>query len=441
MLSALIHPNKEEAMIPENIELLQQLMNNMTDNIFFKNLDSKFILMNETCARWNGFRNPQEAIGKCDSDLFTKAFAEAALTDEQHIYQTGKPILCKEEHAEWADGQEKWVSTTKIPLRDKDGRIAGCIGIGRDITELKQKEAELEKTSEQLRETNHQLTQAHEQIAEDLRMAARLQNTFLPQSYPSFISNDGKPCLDFHYYYEPDSEIGGDYCSVHQVDPTKAGLLICDAMGHGVRAALITGIIRTVAEELASKAVSAGEFLTAMNRQLYPLLQTGDAFLFATTCYVILDTKTGLLTGAIAGHPAPFLIQPEAEKTSLLQIEENDCGPALAILPEYEYATFTTQLQPGDEILLYTDGICEATNESDEEFGTFQLQETLEKNARLSLKSLFPLLIATAREHTHTQKLGDDICLLGVTLNTLQGSPLSHRPSAYPFSNTHQTNT
>ncbi|MDF7801103.1 SpoIIE family protein phosphatase [Pontiellaceae bacterium B1224] len=406
-------------MIPENVELLQQLMNNMTDNIFFKNLDSKFILMNESCAQWNGFKNPQEAIGKCDADLFTEDFAKAARADEQHIYRTGEPILCKEEQASWENGQTKWVSTTKIPLRDNTGQIAGCIGIGRDITELKQKEAELEKTSEQLRETNTQLTQAHEQIAEDLRMAARLQNTFLPQSYPSFVSNDGKPCLDFHYYYEPDSEIGGDYCSVHQVDETKAGLLICDAMGHGVRAALITGIIRAVSEELAHQVVSAGAFLSAMNRQLYPLLQSGDAFLFTTACYVIIDTETGLLSGAIAGHPAPFLIQPEAGKTLLLNIDEQDCGPALAIVPEHDYATFELQLQPGDEILMYTDGICEATDETGEEFGSTHLQETLENNSRLPLKKLFPLLIEAARAHTHTHKLGDDICLLGFSLNAL----------------------
>ncbi|MDF7808648.1 SpoIIE family protein phosphatase [Pontiellaceae bacterium B12219] len=407
-------------MIPNNSELLQQLMDNMTDKIFFKDLNSRFILVNKACAEWNGFRNPQEAVGKCDFDMFTEEFATMATQDEKRIHETGEPMRCKEEKAEWNDGLIKWVSTTKIPLRDKEGHIVGCIGIGHDITELKTKEAELEETSERLRKVNEQLTQTQEQIAEDLRMAARLQNTFLPQSYPSFISNTGKACLDFHYHYEPDSEIGGDYCSVQQVDETKAGLLICDAMGHGVRAALITGIIRAVSEKLTHQAATAGEFLTAMNQQLYPLLQTGDAFLFTTACYVIIDTQTGMLSGAIAGHPAPFLIQPGQGRASLLKIEEPDAGPALAIVPEYEYATFETQLHPGDEILLYTDGISEAENEAGEEFGTFRLQETLEKNTRLSLQDLLPLLIATAREHTCTTRLGDDICLLGFTLHALR---------------------
>jgi sigma-B regulation protein RsbU (phosphoserine phosphatase) len=399
-------------MIPGHSELLRQLMDNMTDNIFFKDTDSRFIMVNKACALWNGFANPHAAVGKSDEDLFTEEFAHAARNDELRIFETGVALKCKEEHAEWEDGHMKWVSTTKIPLRGTDGEVVGCIGIGRDITELKQKEEELETANEQLR-------QANAQIAQDLQMAARLQQTFLPQNYPAFVPPGNKPLIDFHYFYEADSEIGGDYCSVHKLDDHRAGLLICDAMGHGVRAALVTGIIRALADNLAHEPRSAGDFLTALNQQLHPMLQSKDAFLFATACCLVIDLRTGELTGALAGHPPPYLIQPRQHQIALLPVEEGTAGPALAITDDFQYETFSLQLNPGDEILMYTDGICEAADESGEEFGSVQLGETLLKNCNLPLKELFPRLIETAREYTHRNKLGDDICLLGFTLNGL----------------------
>jgi PAS domain S-box-containing protein len=176
--------------VPDNSDLLRQLMDNMTDNIFFKDRDHKFIMVNKANATWFGFEEPQEAIGMDDFDLFDAEFAQSALEDEKRVMETGEPMLGDEEQTV-RDGMVVWGSVTKIPLRDKDGNIIGCIGIGRDITDLKRKEFELE-------DANNKLNQASEQIAEDLCMAAKLQKTFLPQTYPSFTSNDGKELLDFH---------------------------------------------------------------------------------------------------------------------------------------------------------------------------------------------------------------------------------------------------
>lgn len=413
------HNDKDGIVKPktDNAELLRQLMDNMTDNIFFKDLDSRFIMMNKSCAQWDGFDSPMDAVGKCDFDLFTEEFARAARNDEIHIFETGEPLECKEEHAEWEDGHMKWVSTTKIPMRDSEGNVVGCIGIGRDITELKHKEAELEEASEQLRKSNEQLRLANEQNAEDLRMAARLQQTFLPHNYPAFHSRDGKQLLDFQYYYEAESEIGGDYCTVHKLDDHRAGLLICDAMGHGVRAALITGIIRALADNLARNTGAAGEFLTALNRQLYPMLQSEDVFIFATACCLFIDTRTGKLTGALAGHSAPYLISSRQGEASLLPISESTSGPALAIVDDHKYDTFSIQMNPGDKILMYTDGISEASDDFGEEFGDRLLQKVLHENSHLPLNKLLPKVIETARKHTGCDKLGDDTCLLGFTLN------------------------
>ena len=402
---------------PSNIELLQQLMDNMTDNIFFKDLESRFILINKSCARWNGFKTPEDAIGKSDFDLFTKEFAEAARNDELLIHTSDKPMVSKEEFAEFEDGHTQWVSTTKIPLHDKDNNVIGCIGIGRDITDIKRKEEELTELSARLSETNEQLRLAYEQIADDLRLAANLQHTFLPQRYPRFTSPSGDALVDFHYFYEADLQIGGDYCAIYKIDQDRAALLICDVMGHGIRAALITGIIRALTDNIAHHAPSPSAFLTELNRSLHPLLQCEGMLIFATACCLYLDTRTGELTGAIAGHPVPYLIQTGKNKVVPLPVQESLLGPALAVDQNHDYPDFSIQLEPGDKVVMYTDGICEAMDDSGEEFGTSMFQEILLKNVDEPLQRLFPTLVDAARKHAHSEKLGDDTCLLGFVLN------------------------
>jgi sigma-B regulation protein RsbU (phosphoserine phosphatase) len=250
-------------------------------------------------------------------------------------------------------------------------------------------------------------------------MAAKLQQAFLPHGYPSFNAADGRPLIKFFHLYEADTELGGDFCSVYRLSDTKAGLLICDVMGHGVRAALITAIIHATAEELVRKAISPGDFLTAMNQRLLPVLQTEDEYLFATAAYFTIDVVSGELMGAIAGHPLPFLIQPQQGKVSQLTVAEELLGPALAIVADYVYESICVQLHPGDEMLLYTDGICEAMNISQDEFGEEHLQETILEYNKLPLKGLIPRIVEVVQEYTDSKKLGDDICLLGFSLNAL----------------------
>ena len=388
---------------PGNADLLQQLMDNIGDNIFFKDLDSKFIMINKANARFFGLKDPQEAVGKDDFDFFDEEHARKQIEEEQWIMQTGKSVLGEEQTS---PGHAGWGSVTKVPLRNKDGGIIGTMGIGRDISELKSKELELKK--------------ANDKIAEDLRVAAQMQQAFLPQDYPSFTDAAGRSLIQFHHFYESDVELGGDFCSVYRLSDTKAGLLICDVMGHGVRAALVTAIIHAIAEELVRKAESPGDFLTALNHQLFPLLQTEEHYLFATATYLTIDVESGELAGALAGHTLPFLIQPHLGKVSQLTTTEKALGPALAIVEGYSYETFCMPLHPGDEVLMYTDGICEAMNTSRDEFGVEHLQKTILDHNKLPLEELVPRIIEVVQDFAGSKKLGDDICLLGFRLNALR---------------------
>jgi PAS domain S-box-containing protein len=132
----------EEALIEER-NLVRTLMDNLPDHIYFKDLHSRFIRLNQATTKWIGLSGPAQAFGKTDFDIFSNEHARKAYADEQEVIRTGRPLLASEEKETWPDGRETWVSTTKMPLRDAQGRIIGTFGISRDITERKRAEEAL----------------------------------------------------------------------------------------------------------------------------------------------------------------------------------------------------------------------------------------------------------------------------------------------------------
>jgi PAS domain S-box-containing protein len=117
--------------------LLTTLMDKLPYRFYFKDLDSRFIAVSRALAEDHGRKDPAEMVGLTDHDLFSSEHAEAALADEREIIRTGKPMIDYEEKETWRDREDTWVSTTKMPLRDAQGKIIGTFGITRDITEKK----------------------------------------------------------------------------------------------------------------------------------------------------------------------------------------------------------------------------------------------------------------------------------------------------------------
>ena len=116
-------------------DLLHTLMENTPDHIYFKDTESRFIRINRSLADQFGLDNPIDAVHKTDFDFFTREHAQQAYRDEQNVIESGKPIEGKQEKETWPDEQDTWVSTTKVPIRDREGRIIGTCGISRDITQ------------------------------------------------------------------------------------------------------------------------------------------------------------------------------------------------------------------------------------------------------------------------------------------------------------------
>ncbi|HEV8541445.1 MAG TPA: PAS domain-containing protein [Verrucomicrobiae bacterium] len=132
----------EEALAYER-DLLRAMLDNIPDSIYFKDRQSRFLAVSRSLAARLGLQRPEEAIGKTDREFFGPAHAEQALRDEQNILRTGEPLIAKTEQEVWRDGRERWVLTTKVPLRNAQLEIIGTFGISKDITELKQAETEL----------------------------------------------------------------------------------------------------------------------------------------------------------------------------------------------------------------------------------------------------------------------------------------------------------
>jgi len=145
--------NNEKTYITEE-EMINALMDHITDSIYFKDLKSRFIRINKACAEKFKMKSPEEAVGKTDFDIFTEEHASKAFKDEQNIIKTGQPIINIEEKETWEE-EIRWVSSTKMPLYNNDGKIIGTFGITRDITYKKKAEEEIKESRSKIEAVLH----------------------------------------------------------------------------------------------------------------------------------------------------------------------------------------------------------------------------------------------------------------------------------------------
>ncbi len=136
----------DEALVHER-NLLYALMDNLPDCIYFKDTRSRFIKISKAQAVSLGLADPADAIGKSDTDFQPGEIAEHALATERQIIETGQPLLAQVEQTQTADGKVKWVSASKAPIRDQDGRVIGLVGISRDITQEIELQLQLQQAS------------------------------------------------------------------------------------------------------------------------------------------------------------------------------------------------------------------------------------------------------------------------------------------------------
>jgi len=405
-----------ERKLAEERNLLRSVINNLLDSIYVKDVRGVYRLDNLAHMRTIGANRVEEVVGKTVFDFFPYDAAVRFQADDQSVIRTGKAIVNRREAFSQPDGGKKWLSTTKVPLRNSEGEIIGIVGIGRDITERKRAEEQLALYNEELREKNMQLE-------DDLDMASEVQQAFLPQQFPSFPkeASPADSAIGFCTRYLPTGAVGGDFFHVLPLSGTEAGVFICDVMGHGVRAALVTAIQRALVEELAGLGRQPGEFLTHINEALLSILRRIRTPMFASAFYLYLNAETGEVRYANAGHPKPLHLRRSENRVEVLASHGARPGSALGVFEHAVYNTFEGKAKPGDLLLMFTDGIFEVEGPNGDYFDQQRLIAAVERRLQAPSEELIEALLTETRDYSVKHQFGDDVCLVGVELRRLLG--------------------
>ena len=273
------------------------------------------------------------------------------------------------------------------------------------------------RLEEKLAQSTEELRRKNLEMDADLALARGVQQALLPQSYPVFPAGVAldRSTLQFCHRWIPSEKVAGDLFDVFPAGENAAGIFLFDVMGHGVRAALVTALLRGLVHEQMHLADRPGMFLEQINRSLLTLLgQTGD-LVFVTAIYVVVDATSGKVKMASAGHPAPLHLRRRAGVVVPL-LQPEGPGPALGLLPDTVYDGVETLLDPGDAILLFTDGLFEAANASGEEFSRGRLRAAVETRLALPTPLLIDVVLTDIRnfQATGTKGFEDDVCLVAV---------------------------
>ncbi|MCF7853350.1 MAG: PAS domain-containing protein [Candidatus Pacebacteria bacterium] len=382
----------EETLQQERYQL-HALMDNIPDNIYFKDRQGRFTRINNALARWFGLDDPSQALGKTDFDFFTEEHAREAYEDEQRIMATGKPIVAKEEKETWPDGHVTWVSTTKEPLRDREGNVIGSFGISRDITQLKEATLELAERDELNRE--------------EMSLARTIHRALMPVETPKV------PGLEFGLLFVPSGDIGGDFIDFIRLPyPNRIGVTFADITGHGVGAALLSSMLKVLVDEVTHSGLSQSGCFKVLNRRLNKEYPPGS---FASSFYAIFDTAGHTMTYVKASQEPVILLRP-GEETQILRAG----GPPLGLLgpdvfDEAEYEQHTVPLKPGDTVFFFTDGLVEHANGG----GTKSVaQETLiawlEEEVHRPPQELVDTIYERALAYVERPRPTDDVAALAV---------------------------
>jgi sigma-B regulation protein RsbU (phosphoserine phosphatase) len=434
------HKLAEDKLAAEK-DLFQTLLDNLPDSIYFKDRESRFVRVNQAKVERtlktaqhryhaaNPSAGPEELPphlanadsfadymkGKTDFDFYAEERARLVYEDEQDIIRTGQPSIGKVERGTQPDGSPIWIMTTKMPWRDKDGQIIGTFGVSRDITPLKQAE-------EQLAAHTKQLEQKNKQNVEELKMARELQLAMLPHEFPCVPRHKPREesHLEFFSFFSPMGSVSGDFFAILPLSDTTVGLFVCDVMGHDVRAALVTAMMRALVSDLSTTTSDPGVLLAQINHEVSGVFMQTGSTMYATAFYLIADLARGEFRYANAAHPEPILVRRSLGTAELLGVESKQKkGPALGLFPNGKFPTHKRPMEVGDLIALFTDGLIETEGQNNEAFSSEQLLAMVRKHTQLPANQLVAAVIEDVKQFSANAEFEDDVCIAGVEVKQL----------------------
>lgn len=263
----------------------------------------------------------------------------------------------------------------------------------------------IEKAIEQIKFV-HESQKAHtqlESLKKDLTTARDIQQYILPQVFPPFPEESDK--MDVYASMEAAKDIGGDFYDFFRIDDDRIALVIADVCGKGIPAALFMAVSRTMIRSKGSQCDNAGECLTDSNKLL---ASYSVDCMFLTVFYAIYNTKTGFITYCNAGHNPPHLLRANGTIEELPIADNMIVGAFDGI----DYKEDTLQLEHGDTLVMFTDGVTEAMNGAEQEFGAERLDNILSGLASNSSQQIVEAVKAGVRDFVDGAEQSDDITML-----------------------------
>ena len=255
-------------------------------------------------------------------------------------------------------------------------------------------------------------------------MARELQSALLPQRFPNFPhdASEQDSAVRFYPFFRPSMIVSGDFFDVPDIADDKAGLFICDVMGHGVRAALVAAIVRSVVSELRPLWTRPGDLLFAINRALVGAFKNTDITLFASAFYVVADLSKGQSRYAGAGHPSPlhFACAANGSAATASPLTGARPGPALGLFPGANYETSRRRLSPRDVVLLFTDGLFEVDGSGGQLYDYEKLLKAVGDRTVLPVAELCRSLVDEVQQFSATQSFDGEVCLVAMDIDRLK---------------------
>ena len=245
--------------------------------------------------------------------------------------------------------------------------------------------------------------QAERRMKEELKLAATIQDAALPKNFDLPTDN-----VELYALMTPAKQVGGDFYDFFYCDRDKLCLVIADVSGKGVPAALFMMRAKTAIKNFARSGHSPAKVLEKVNNSL---CEGNDAEMFVTVWLGILDLKTGKMTCANAGHEYPVLMRAGGD----YELLKDKHGLVLAAMEGAPLKEYEIDLDAGDRLFVYTDGVPEAINEKNEAYGTDRLTMKLNQVKNVPQEQALESVLRDIRNFAGAAEQFDDITMLGIT--------------------------
>lgn len=265
----------------------------------------------------------------------------------------------------------------------------------------------------------HYIDEAAARFDKDLEIAKKIQNSALPSVFPPYPNR--KDFSIFASMYAA-KEVGGDFYDFYMLDENHIAFVIADVSGKGIPGAMFMMTSKTLIKGHAESGLPINEVFNQVNKQL---CENNEAEMFVTAWLGVLNLKTGLIKYVNAGHNPPLI----RHKNGTYEYLRGKANFVLAGMEGIKYREQEIQLQPGDEIYLYTDGITEAHNENNQLFGEKRLLDSLNSTQNMTVDEICQKVKSDVDEFVGSKEQFDDITMLCIRLNEVEEMIISLNPT------------